>query len=112
MVGVYVFFQAETGIRHDLGFVAEEMEEINPLLASYNYDKDGVLKLNGVKYERLTALLTKAIQEQQGQITGLQSSVLSLQTNQAPTSALLANLSLDGSGNLTQTGSLNVTGNI
>jgi len=108
----YDWIGKETGIRHDLGFVAEEMEEINPLLASYNYDKDGVLKLNGVKYERLTALLTKAIQEQQGQITGLQSSVLSLQTNQATTSALLANLSLDGSGNLTQTGSLNVTGNI
>jgi hypothetical protein len=46
--------------RHDLGFIAEEVEQVSPLLAEYN---DG--KLTGVKYRLLTALLTKGIQEQQ-----------------------------------------------
>ncbi len=44
---------------HDLGFIAEEVEDVNPLLAQY--DSDGSLR--SVKYERLTALLTKSIQQ-------------------------------------------------
>ena len=43
---------------HDLGFVAEEVEAVNPLLAEY---MDG--ELRSVKYSKLTALLTKAIQD-------------------------------------------------
>ncbi|MBI4120416.1 MAG: tail fiber domain-containing protein, partial [Parcubacteria group bacterium] len=59
----YDWIGKEEGIRHDLGFVAEEVEAVNPLLASYNYDKDGVLMLNGVKYDRMSALFALSLQE-------------------------------------------------
>ncbi|MEI6587790.1 MAG: tail fiber domain-containing protein, partial [Candidatus Moraniibacteriota bacterium] len=51
----------------DLGFIAEEVASVNPLLAVYS--KTG--KLQGVKYPQLTSLLTSAVQEQQTQITGM-----------------------------------------
>ncbi len=44
--------------RKDLGFIAEEIEQINPMFATY---LEG--KLISVNYVHLTALLTKAIQE-------------------------------------------------
>ncbi|MBI4118647.1 MAG: tail fiber domain-containing protein, partial [Parcubacteria group bacterium] len=59
----YDWIGKEAGIKHDLGFVAEEVNAVSPLLASYNYDMDGVLKLNGVKYDRMTALLALALQD-------------------------------------------------
>jgi hypothetical protein len=43
---------------HDFGFVAEEVEAVDPLFASY-YNGE----LEGVKYKQLTALLVKGIQE-------------------------------------------------
>jgi len=54
------FHWKESG-KHDLGFVAEEVEAVDPILATY--DEQG--EVIGVKYSQLTALLTKAIQEQQ-----------------------------------------------
>jgi Chaperone of endosialidase len=45
--------------KHDFGFVAEDMEKINPLFVTYN--KDGVIE--GVRYMQLTAVNAKAIQE-------------------------------------------------
>ncbi|MBP9840755.1 MAG: tail fiber domain-containing protein, partial [Candidatus Pacebacteria bacterium] len=45
--------------RHDLGFVAEEVAAVNPLLATWNEEGE----LRGVKYEKMAALLTKGIQE-------------------------------------------------
>ncbi|MBI2057956.1 MAG: tail fiber domain-containing protein, partial [Candidatus Yanofskybacteria bacterium] len=72
----YDWIGKEEGIRHDLGFVAEEVNEISPLLASYNYDNDGVLLLNGVKYERMSALLTKGIQELNLKIASLSAQVV------------------------------------
>ncbi len=44
--------------RKDLGFIAEEIEQVNPMFATY---LEG--KLISVNYVHLTALLTKAIQE-------------------------------------------------
>jgi hypothetical protein len=63
----YDWIGKEEGIKHDLGFVAEEVEAVSPLLASYSI-RDGVVELNGVKYERMTALIVKAIQEMWGKI--------------------------------------------
>jgi hypothetical protein len=51
----------------DLGLIAEEVAEVDPLLASY--DRDG--QVQGVKYNQLTAVLINAIKEQQAQIAGL-----------------------------------------
>jgi hypothetical protein len=50
---------------NDLGLIAEEVHEINPLLNTYT--KDG--KIEGVKYSQLTAVLVNAIKEQQKAIT-------------------------------------------
>lgn len=58
----YDWIGKEDGIKHDLGFVAEEVNAVSPLLASYSIRETG-LELNGVKYERMSALFVKAIQE-------------------------------------------------
>jgi hypothetical protein len=47
----------------DLGFIAEDVEGVSPLLASY---VDG--KLDGVKYEHLTALIAKSFQDFAGAV--------------------------------------------
>lgn len=52
--------------RHDFGFVAEEVEEVSPLLVTYRPE------LTGVKYNRLTALLVKAIQELEARVAELE----------------------------------------
>jgi len=48
----------DQGGQRDLGFIAEEVESINPILATYANGE-----LGGVKYRHMTALLVKAIQE-------------------------------------------------
>ena len=45
--------------RHDFGFIAEDMEAINPLFVTYDEDDE----VSGVKYMQLTAVNTKGIQE-------------------------------------------------
>jgi trimeric autotransporter adhesin len=62
-----VTFDWKSSGEHDLGFVAEEVEKVTPLLTTLN--KDG--QIEGVKYERITAILTKGMQEQQKQIADL-----------------------------------------
>lgn len=66
----------EMGGKHDLGLIAEEVELVNPLLATYHID-EGELEesLSGVKYKHITALLIKAIQEQQGEIEELRQEI-------------------------------------
>lgn len=49
-------------VRRDLGFIAEEVAAVSPLLARYN---DVTGNLEGVRYSQLTSLLTRAVQEQQ-----------------------------------------------
>jgi hypothetical protein len=53
------FTWKSTGVR-DLGFAAEEVEQIEPLLATY---KKG--ELLGVKYDQITTVLVNAVKEQQ-----------------------------------------------
>jgi hypothetical protein len=45
--------------KHDFGFVAEDMEKINPLFVTYNADGE----IEGVRYMQLTAVNARAIQE-------------------------------------------------
>ena len=51
----------------DLGFVAEEVNQVTPLLTTLNQDG----QIEGVKYDRITAVLVKGMQEQQQQIADL-----------------------------------------
>ncbi|MGC2235385.1 MAG: tail fiber domain-containing protein [Pyrinomonadaceae bacterium] len=59
-----VTFRWKTDNVEDLGFVAEEIEKVEPLLASDN--KEG--EIQGVKYDRISAVLVNAVKEQQTQI--------------------------------------------
>jgi hypothetical protein len=45
--------------KHDFGFIAEDMEAINPLFVTHDKDDE----VSGVRYMQLTAVNTKAIQE-------------------------------------------------
>lgn len=49
---------------HDLGLIAEEVGQVEPLLVTRN--RDGVIE--GVKYDQLAVVLINAVKEQQAQI--------------------------------------------
>ena len=51
---------------NDIGFIAEEMEKVNPLFVNYEHGQ-----VEGVKYPQLTSVLTNAIKEQQAEIDSL-----------------------------------------
>jgi len=69
------FTWKEGGMR-DLGFGAEEVAAVEPLLVTRN-DKGEV---EGVKYDRITAVLVNAVKEQQEQIKQQQSQIQMLKT--------------------------------
>jgi hypothetical protein len=56
---------------YDLGLVADEVAEVDPLLVTYQEDGQTI----GVKYYQMSALLVKAVQEQQKQIEALKTLV-------------------------------------
>jgi hypothetical protein len=58
-----VEFRWKDGGERDLGFVAEEVAVVDPILATYDDAGD----LVGVKYRQLTAVLVKALQEQRAE---------------------------------------------
>ncbi len=55
-----VVFDWKSSGMHDLGFIAEEVEAVNPLLAEYT-GPGGTL--SGVKYNTMSVLLVKGVQE-------------------------------------------------
>jgi len=55
--------------RHDIGFIAQEVEEVIPEIVKDNEWFDD--KIKTMDYEKLTAVLIKAVQEQQQQINEL-----------------------------------------
>ena len=63
-----ITFDWKDGGRRDLGFAAEEVEQVEPLLATYA--DDGAIE--GVKYGQVTTVLVNAVKEQQAQIEAQQ----------------------------------------
>jgi hypothetical protein len=59
-----ITFDWKKGGMHDLGFGAEDVEKIDPLLVTYNAEG----QVEGVKYDRISAALVNAVKEQQTQI--------------------------------------------
>jgi hypothetical protein len=59
-----ITFDWKIGGMHDLGFGAEEIAAVEPLLVTRN-DKGQV---EGVKYDRISAVLVNAVKEQQAEI--------------------------------------------
>ena len=52
----------------DVGFVAEQVAEVEPLLAS----RDAAGEVQGVKYDRISTALVNAVNQQQAQIESQQ----------------------------------------
>lgn len=63
------------GNQTHVGLIAEEVQKVDPRLAAYKDDGE----LESVDYEHLTAVLIKAVQEQQAEITILTREVRQLQ---------------------------------
>lgn len=63
-----VSFNWKVGNKADMGLVAEEVNEVEPLLTTFN-DKG---EIEGVKYDRVGVVLVNAVNEQQTQIEGQQ----------------------------------------
>ena len=55
--------------KKEIGFIAEDMELVIPEIIEYNYEGE----IEGISYGRLTAVLVKAVKEQQKQIEELKS---------------------------------------
>ncbi|HJZ79611.1 MAG TPA: tail fiber domain-containing protein, partial [Pyrinomonadaceae bacterium] len=71
-----ITFDWKEGGTHDLGFGAEDIAAVEPLLVTRN-DKGEV---EGVKYDRITAVLVNAVKEQQEQIKEQQSQLVRQQS--------------------------------
>ncbi|MEX0598425.1 MAG: tail fiber domain-containing protein, partial [Candidatus Paceibacterota bacterium] len=71
----------ENGGKKDFGLIAEEVAEVNPLLATYEKDEEGNDRVLSVRYNHFTALLTKAIQEQQSEIDSLKERIKKLESH-------------------------------
>ncbi len=69
-----ITFKWKTDNSPDLGFGAEDIAAVEPLLVTRN-DKGEV---EGVKYDRITAVLVNAVKEQQEQIKRQQDEIESL----------------------------------
>jgi hypothetical protein len=70
-----ITFNWKDGGAADVGFAAEEVAEIEPLLATYN--KDG--QIQGVKYAQITTVLVNAVREQQEMIDSQEKRLRGLQ---------------------------------
>jgi hypothetical protein len=66
----------------DIGFIAEEMQKINPLFVTYARGQ-----IEGVKYPQLTVVLVDAVQEQQAEIDALREKIDALKKRAADTGA-------------------------
>ena len=60
-----VTFTWKSNNQRDLGFVAEEVNAVEPLMTTYNEKGE----VEGVKYDRISAALVNAVNEQQTEIT-------------------------------------------
>ena len=75
-----VTFEWIAGGEADLGLVAEEVAKVAPLLTTRN----AAGQIEGVKYDRINAVLVNAVQEQQAQIEELQARLAELEQGSAP----------------------------
>ena len=69
-----ITFDWKEGGMHDVGFAAEEVNKIEPLLTTTNADG----QIEGVKYAQITTVLVNAVKEQQEQIEVLQKQIEAL----------------------------------
>ncbi len=78
-----ISFTWKDGGMRDLGFGAEDVAKVDPLLVIHNAKGE----VEGVKYDRLSALLVNAVKEQQAQLEELQTQVAALRKQLAQSKA-------------------------
>jgi hypothetical protein len=83
-----ISFDWKTGGAADVGFGAEDVAKLNPLLVTYN--KEGAVE--GVKYDRFSVLFVNAFQEQQTQIETQQTQIERLQEQLKQQQSLIGDL--------------------
>ena len=71
-------YTMKQGGNSEVGFVAQEMETVVPEVVNTSTNPDGI-EIKGIAYGQLTAVLTKAIQEQQATITALTDRITALE---------------------------------
>jgi hypothetical protein len=71
-----IFDWKTKNVTNDIGFIAEEVNEVLPTLV--NFDQDGQTK--SLDYSRITALLTEAVKEQSGTISNLVAVIADLES--------------------------------
>ena len=71
----FYWIDNDYGTTREIGFVAQEIEEVVPEVVTEN----NLTKLKAVNYGKITSLLTKAIQEQQTIIEDLKSRIETLE---------------------------------
>jgi hypothetical protein len=71
-----IFDWKTKNVSNDIGFIAEEVNEVLPTLV--NFDQDGQTK--SLDYSRITALLTEAVKEQSGTISNLVAVIADLES--------------------------------
>ena len=74
-----IMFNWKKSGQRDVGFAAEEVAQIEPLLTLF----DAKGEIEGVKYNQISVVLVNAIKEQQTQIAAQQAQIKNLQTTQA-----------------------------
>jgi hypothetical protein len=80
-----ITFKWKSDQSRDLGFGAEDVAAVEPLLVTRNADG----QVEGVKYDRLSAVFVNAFKEQQAQIERQQNQIALLQTANDALSARL-----------------------
>jgi hypothetical protein len=83
-----ISFTWKDGGMRDMGFGAEDVQKIEPLLVTYN--AQGLVE--GVKYDRVTVVLVNALKEHQQQIASQQAQIEGLKSIQAENDKLKAQL--------------------
>jgi hypothetical protein len=83
-----VTFRWKSTNRLDLGFVAEEVAAVEPLLTTHNTQG----QIEGVKYDRISAALVNAVKEQQRQLAAQQQQIDELKALRAENAELKAQI--------------------
>ena len=73
-----VSYQRKSDGRHEIGVVAEDVDQVLPEVVSRDRETNEV---QGVDYARLAALLIEAVKSQQAEIQQLKTQVVQLQAN-------------------------------
>jgi hypothetical protein len=62
--------------RREIGFVAQDVQEVAPEFVHYHEDTD----VYGISYDKMTALLTEALKEEDQKVTALEAKIIELET--------------------------------